>query len=403
MTTSHKIVFVNGRDIHGRMCSIACHNGIITSLDNSQSSPRQPTDTVIDLEGRLVLPALVEPHAHLDKAYLAERVNNPAGDLMGAILGMEAARETLTHDDIVARATRAAHALSSRGTAVVRTHVDVTMAGGLTPLQALCEVRDRCQSFIDIQVAALVEWPLTGREGATRRALARDAIAAGAQVIGGCPHLDENPRGATEFLLALALEHDVPLDLHADENLRTDSRDLETVSAMVVSSNVSHPIAASHCVSLSAMDDGEQRRIADLAASANVAVIALPLTNLYLQSRSTTSLMPRAITPVGLLREAGCVVAAGGDNLQDPFNPMGNADPLETARLMVLAAHERIDDAFESISTGAARALGLDLQLAVGSRACFVAVRATSLRETIAVGPPDRFVVHGGTVIDHQQ
>ena len=403
MTSGTESIFVNGRNMRGDTIDITCRDGIITSLGTGRSARGSLANRTIDLDGRLVLPALVEPHAHLDKAYLAERIDNPTGDLMGAIVGMEAARDTLTHHDIVARATRAAHALSARGTSAVRTHVDVTAAGGLTPLHALCEVRDRCRQFIDIQVAALVEWPLTGREGSSRRALARDALAAGAEVIGGCPHLDENPREAIEFLLTLALEHDVPLDLHADENLRTDSRDLETVSSMVISSNVSHAIAASHCVSLSALDDREQRRIADLAAAAKIAVIALPMTNLYLQSRSTSSLMPRAIAPVALLREAGCVVAAGGDNLQDPFNPMGNADPLETARLMVLAAHEHIDAAFDSISTGAARSLGLDLALAVGSRACFVAVRTTSLRETIAVGPPDRFVVHGGTVIDLQQ
>ena len=37
--------------------------------------------------GWLVLPAFAEPHAHLDKAFLAERIENPTGDLMGAIDG----------------------------------------------------------------------------------------------------------------------------------------------------------------------------------------------------------------------------------------------------------------------------------------------------------------------------
>ena len=47
-------------------------------------------------DGYLLLPAFAEPHSHLDKAFLAERVENRTGDLMGAILAMEAARDSIT-------------------------------------------------------------------------------------------------------------------------------------------------------------------------------------------------------------------------------------------------------------------------------------------------------------------
>ena len=46
--------------------------------------------------------------------------------------------------------------------------------------------------------------------------------------------------------------------------------------------------------------------------------------------------MPRGLTAVRALLDAGVVVAAGADNLQDPFNPLGRACPFETAALMVL-------------------------------------------------------------------
>ena len=49
--------------------------------------------------------------------------------------------------------------------------------------------------------------------------------------------------------------------------------------------------------------------------------------------------MPRGLTAVAALREAGVNVAAGADNLQDPFNPVGRACPFETAGLMIMAAH----------------------------------------------------------------
>ena len=55
-------------------------------------------------DGYLLLPAFAEPHAHLDKAFLAERVDNPTGDLLGAILAMERARDSITLADTIERA-----------------------------------------------------------------------------------------------------------------------------------------------------------------------------------------------------------------------------------------------------------------------------------------------------------
>src|SRR5262245_39677107 len=78
----------------------------------------------LDLRGYLVLPAPVEPHAHLDKAFLAERIPNPRGDLLGAILAMDANRASLTVEDIAERAERAARVMVANGATAIRSHAD---------------------------------------------------------------------------------------------------------------------------------------------------------------------------------------------------------------------------------------------------------------------------------------
>ena len=45
-------------------------------------------------------------------------------------------------------------------------------------------------------------WPLTGKEGKPSRLLAERARADGADLIGGCPHLDTDPSGANKVFLA---------------------------------------------------------------------------------------------------------------------------------------------------------------------------------------------------------
>jgi cytosine deaminase len=245
---------------------------------------------------------------------------------------------------------------------------------------------------------------LSGHGAPDRLALARDAIQAGIDVVGGCPHLDDEPRAAVETLLQMALDSGLPLDLHADENLRGDSCDLEHLADTMIANRVSHHVVASHCVSLSVRPEHEMRRIAEKVAEAGIIVVALPHTNLFLQGRESATLTPRAITPVKILRECGVVVAAGADNLQDPFNPLGRADPLETAGLMLMASHQSVDHAIAMVTTDAHEAISnAAKQVVVEARADFVALAATNVREAIAMGPPDRTVVYGGVVIDEQK
>src|SRR3954471_7115599 len=73
----------------------------------------RPGDDVVDLAGQVLLTAAVEPHAHLDKAFLAELLPNATGDLMGAIEAMVGGRPRLGVDETIVRAERAARLLAA--------------------------------------------------------------------------------------------------------------------------------------------------------------------------------------------------------------------------------------------------------------------------------------------------
>ena len=400
MTSSN--LFTKAQLIDGTIVDIATDNGLIAWIGSTNNSPVACNQN-INLNGYVLTSSFVEPHAHLDKAFLADRISNPSGDLMGAIRGLEAVRTTITHTDIVERATRAVHLMSRNGVTSIRTHADTTISGGLSSIHALLEVKNNCAHFMDIQVAMLLEWPVTGAAGKEHQALARDAVSAGIDVVGGCPHLDPDPRGAVEFLLGLAVESGLPLDLHADENMRQDSSDLENLADIVLRDNISQQMNASHCVALSTRSETDIDRIAAKVSDAGITVTALPQTNLFLQERGVSTHQARAITPIHRLQQAGVVVAAGADNLQDPFNLIGRADPLEIASLLMISAHVTADMAIQMISADAHQAVhGIKSTLAIGQPANFVAIPATNLRESIAMGPPDRIVVYGGVVIDNQ-
>ena len=380
--------------IDGDVTDVIVLDGVITSIGRGT---RLPSDAqVVDLAGYLLLPAAVEPHAHLDKAFLAETIANPTGDLMGAINAMVANRHRLNIAETVERAERAARLMAANGFSAIRTHADTTCEHGLTSVLALDDVRRRVADVVDVEIVALCGWPVVGPAGADQRSLLRDALGAGADLVGGCPHLEDDIEGATDIFLEIATEFGCAVDLHTDETLRPESNGLDVLARRVLS-GFTLGVTASHCVSLGQQPIEQQRITADRVAEAGIHVVALPHTNLFLQGRDRFP-VPRGLTSVALLRKAGVNVAAGADNLQDPFNPLGRACPFETASLMVLGAHDLPHLGWDSVSAAAARVLGhSDAGVVVGARADLIAIRAATVREAIAFGSTDRIVWHRGT------
>jgi cytosine deaminase len=392
-TVLRGVTLVDGTaaDVHLRGAEISALSTPAGDVDGAQ---------VVDLTGHLLLTAAIEPHAHLDKAFLAERLVNLTGDLSGAIASMVAARPTLTVDETIERAERAARLLAAQGFRAVRSHADTTLDHGLRSVEALVEVRRRLADTIDVEVVAMSGWPIAGDEGEPQRALLREAMALGADLVGGCPHLEREVRAATQVYVELAGEHGVGLDLHIDETLDPDVDGLSDLAALVTGTGFPYPVTASHCVSLGTKAPDRQRAIAEAVATAGIAVVALPATNLFLQGRDHPMATPRGLTAVRALEAAGAIVAAGGDNLQDPFNPVGRGCPFETAALMVLVSHLQPAEAWAYVTDRAALATGrAPARIAVGQPADLIAVPARSLREAIATGAPGRRVWRRGVEV----
>jgi cytosine/creatinine deaminase len=158
-------------------------------------------------------------------------------------------------------------------------------------------------------------------------------------------------------------------------------------------------VTASHCVSLGVQPPEVAAKVAAAVAAAGIAVVCNPQTNLFLQARGHLSAPARGLTALRPLLEAGATVAAGGDNLRDPFNIVGRADPLETASLLVTAGHLTPEEAFAAVTTGARAAMGLaPVRVEPGFPAELLAVRASSLADAIA-GGSSRVVIHRGRVV----
>lgn len=397
------LLLTGGIDGAGARVDLRCDAATGLVVDRGPALTPVADEETVDLTGMVVLPAPVEPHAHLDKALSGDAAPNPAGDLPGAIAAWRVHRATLTDEDLATRSRAAALELVAHGTTTIRTHVDVGPGIGLRGLEVVARVRDelRAEGLCEIQLVALVTPPVTGDgEGAEMRALLRAAMTRGADVVGGCPHIDPDPVGATRELVAIAAELGLPIDLHVDEQLNPGALWVRDLADALVAAGHDHGAVASHCVSLGVQDEATQAAVAAQLAAAGVAVVTLPQTNLYLQARDRPVSPPRGLTAIRALLDAGVTVAAGADNVRDPFNAVGRSDALETAALLVMAAHLSPADAWHAVSAAARAAIGAPAtELLPGQPAEVLALRGSSLADALARASDGRVVVHRGRVV----
>ncbi|RKR76008.1 amidohydrolase family protein [Frondihabitans australicus] len=363
-------------------------------------TPDSPAST-LDLTGHLLLTAPAEPHAHLDKALSYEAIRPPMGDLRAAIASWREYAATMTVDDIADRAREQALRMLGQGTTAIRTHLDILL--GDQPLrgaEALVRVRDELRDLIDIELVALA-----GPDVPTRDIEA--ALDLGVDLVGGSPHLAQDPTADLTRLLALARARRAGVDLHTDESLHGPVT-LDEFARIVAGWREADladgllpvNVSAGHCVRLGTAPAAARDETIAATVAAGIGVIANPITNLYLQGWGDDVSMPRGLAPVRQLLDAGARVAAGADNVRDPFNPLGRSDALETAMLLVTAGHLTIDEAYGLVSTSAREVLALPAAgVVVGAQAELLAVRGTSLADVVANAPADRFVIHRGALV----
>ena len=373
----------------------------------ASESTATPDQIRYELDGDLLLCAPAEPHAHIDKAFTADLIPNETGDLAGAIAGWRKFHAEnpegggADFEATVMRASQAVELAISHGITAIRSHANVgEYSDGIVAVKALAEVKKRYAEEIDLQIVPLLAPSVVGAEGAYGREQLRLSIEHGADIVGGCPMLEEKPTEAISVFLDAAEEAGLPVDLHTDEALDPTLLTVLEIARQIRDRGFPHSVTASHCVSLGVLEPDAQRQVAAEIADAGIRVVTLPQTNLFLQAREMRTAPPRGLTALDALAEADVICGAGCDNLQDPFNLVGRGDPMETASLLVAAGHQSPERAYELVASSS-RAL-MDLPLAgpkEGQKADLLALNAPTLRAAVAGTTARKRTFRGGKLI----
>ena len=368
---------------------ILIHAGRITRMEQGLDADGAEVENG---EGTIVLPGLVDAHAHLDKSLwgMGWRPHQAGPRLIDRI---DNERRLKKEWDIDPKRQSARQALLSvsQGTTAIRSHVDIDTEIGLAGFEGVAATRDELSDLIDIQIVAFPQSGLMRRPGTLE--LMEAAIANGADVVGGLDPcgIDADPKGQLDAVFALAEKYGRPIDIHLHEFGELGAFSMEMILARTRAHGMQGKVTISHAFCLGMPDRDRARDLAAQLAEERISV--------------ATVATPSCPVPAAAeLRDAGVTLCAGSDGIRDTWAPYGNADMLERAALLGLRNNFRKDEdvahALWCCSHGGAKVIGLESYgLDAGSTADLVLIDAEAVAHAVVAHPARKLVIKRGRIV----
>lgn len=340
------------------------------------------------------LPPLVDKHVHANRAFTLEGVKPRSFEhaiaLTLEMLGGFDAGQYCRH------ARKLFQRAYSHGTTGIRTHADIDSSTRLAAVQGTLDAAAGMAPEMNIEVVAFATVRLDPST-ANGRSLIAEALARGASLIGAAPALYAEPKRSIDAVIELAIEQGVALDLHQDEHLTPQLASVDYLADAVIGNGLQGKLTLSHGCVLSVLEPPARNKIIEKLRRAQIEVVALPLTNLYLQDRGGGTPRQRGLTCVHEMLNAGIEVRFASDNVCDAFYPYGDADLLDTLHAGMLGAQLDSTTALvKSVCDGRSKPRA-------GEPANLVLVQGADFSDILSRRPAERIIIQNGSPIEPEE
>jgi len=289
----------------------------------------------------------------------------------------------------------------AHGTRAVRTHIDSIGEQGEISWPVLGAMRAEWQGRVALQGVSLIA--IQGFRDEAAGVRLADLVAQHSGILGAVTTTEPDLDLLLDRVFALAQARDLDLDFHVDETNDPQSRSLAHIAPVAIKRRFKGQVVVGHCCSLALQPAAEADRTMDLVAEAGIAVVSLPMCNLYLMDR-TGGGTPRwrGVTLLHELGARGVRMMAASDNCRDPFYAYGDHDALEVFTQAVRIAHldHPIGEWPRLVTVTPAAVMGIESGIAEGSPADLVLFRARNYSELLSRSQHDRTVLRDGAPID---
>lgn len=396
-----KNIHINGRE---GLWQIAIEDGKIARILPNEEQINFSGD-ILDGEQGIVYPPFVEPHIHLDATQTAGQPNwNQSGTLFEGIERWAERKSLLSHEDVKSRAWKTLKWQIANGVQHVRTHVDVSDPT-LTALKAMLEVKKEVAPWVDLQIVAFPQEGILSYPNG--EALLDQAMAMGADVVGGIPHFEFTREYGVESMhiaFNIARKYNKQIDIHCDEIDDEQSRFVETVAALALKYEMGDKVTASHTTAMHSYNNAYASRLFRLLKLSKIHFVANPLVNIHLQGRFDTYPKRRGVTRVKEMLKNKINVCFGHDDVFDPWYPLGTANMLQVLHMGLhvcqLMGYGQINDGLKLVTENSAKALGLQgYGVEEGNAANFIILPAENGFDAVRRQVPTRYSIRHGKVI----
>lgn len=375
----------------GSLVQVGVNHGRIEAIAPAEIEIGIAQD-VLNLNGCLLCPGLVDGHIHLDKTFWGTpwQPHRPGNTVRQRVEIEKQLLRTIA-TSVEDRASRLIELAIAQGTTLMRTHVDIHPEVGLRNLEGIMNVRDRYRDCVDVQIVAFPQSGLLSCPGTVE--LLDAALKEGADLIGGLDPagIDRDIAGHLSQIFQLAEKHGVGIDLHLHDPGHLGIYELEHIASYTASTGMQGRVAVSHAYCLGMVPPAVADATAEMLANAEIAVM-------------TNAPGHHAFPAIARLRQAGITLFSGSDDVRNAWCPFSNADMLERAMLIAYRSNfltdADLEAAFEMITTAGAAVVGMDQYgLKAGAIADFVVLSAGSVPEAIATRASRQYVIKRGRII----
>lgn len=365
--------------------SLSVEQGVFTAIE-PQSAMLSPSATPyeLDAQGNLLCAPFVEPHIHLDAVLTAGQPKwNQSGTLFEGIERWSERKPQLTAEDIEQRVLKTVQLLVENGVQYIRTHVDVTDPS-LTALKTIAALKEKLSKVIELQIVAFPQEGICSFPNGKQ--LMEQAIAHGADVIGGIPHFEFTREYGVEsmhWVVALAKQHGLLVDVHCDEIDDEASRFLEVLATAALEQGMGARVTASHTTAMHSYNNAYCSKLFRLLKKSQINFVSCPTESIHLQGRFDTYPKRRGITRVKELREAGMNVCLAQDSIQDPWYTLGNGKLLRVLdaglHICHMMGYRDLSTALDLITINGAKTLQVEQQYGIeeGKPANFIILQGS--------------------------
>jgi cytosine/adenosine deaminase-related metal-dependent hydrolase len=336
----------------------------------------------------LVLPALVHPHIHLDKAFVhgvkeyADLLPS-TGTFQEALSFTSQAKARFTLPDLLRRGGWLIAESVAAGVTAMRAFLEVDSVVQETCLEAGVQLKQEWKDICHIQLVCFAQDPIfSGEHGEENRTLMEEAIRnAATDVIGTTPYVESSVEASKrniEWAIDRAWRLGKHVDFHLDYNLDRAKEPLvwhvlQTLKAKGWTTNSKGRVMLGHCTRLTLFSDDEWRRLSEEIRENNLPVsfVGLPTSDLYMAAHPENGCdghAPHArlrgtLQVLDMIRTHELDAVIGINNVGNAFTPWGNLDPLSVGCLGVgiyqCGTQSDTELLYECISTRARAAIGL--------------------------------------------